>query len=141
MSNSTTNPPVPPSAPVPRLLDRQIRRAIVAELPVELRQLRHQVLVESMANGVPVRPDALCAVLAAHHDLADHPLTFTAAHVEELLWCGVKEFCDDVGLVLPDGCPEALHALLAAATARNLFDEHSDSVRDVFGAFGQLVAG
>ncbi len=93
-----------------------------------------------MANGVPVRPAALCAVLAAHVDLAVSPLTFTAAHIQELLWCGVSEFCEDVGLILPHGCPEALHAVLVAANAQGLFDEQSDSTAAVFGAFRELAS-
>ncbi len=102
--------------------------------------LRRRVLVESMANGVPVRPAALSAVLAAHVDLADSPLTFTAAHVQELLWCGVSEFCEDVGFILPDGCPEALHAILAIANAQGLFDPQSDSTAEVFEAFRELAS-
>ena len=140
MSKSTSNPPTPPADVAPRAIDRSVRRALTAELPDVLRRLRHDVMVDTLAQGVPVRADAICAVLAAHHDLADGPLTFTTDHVEELLWCGVQEYCDDVGLVMPTGCAEALHALLAAAAARDLFDEQSDSVREVFGSFEQLVA-
>lgn len=113
---------------------------MIAELPDELRRLRRRVLTETMANGVPVRPAALCAVLAAHCDLADAPLTFTAEHVEELLWFGVNEYCEDVGLELPEGCREALHAVLAAASALALFGDDSDPVADVFGVFRQLAA-
>ena len=113
---------------------------MIAELPIELRVLRRRVLTETMANGVPVRPSALCAVLAAHNDLADAPLTFTAEQVEELLWCGINEYCEDVGLQVPTGCPEALHAVLAAASALELFDANSDPIADVFVAFHQLAA-
>lgn len=98
------------------------------------------MLSDTMANGVPVRPSALCVVLAAHLDLADSPLRFTTSHVEELLWCGLSEFCEDVGLELPDGCPEALHAVLAAASAQGLLDDESDPVSALFGAFRQLAA-
>lgn len=136
MSNSTHNPP---TAAEPVEIDRHVRRSLTAELPPALRGLRRRVLAETMANGVPVRPAALCAVLAAHVDLADSPLTFTAAHVQELLWCGVSEFCEDVGLIMPDGCAEALHAVLAVANAQGLFDEESDSTAAVFGAFRELA--
>jgi len=121
-------------------VDRDMRRALVAELPEELRAVRLTVLRDTLANGVPVRPEALAVVLAAHHDLADSALTFTAAHVQELLWFGVSEFCEDLGLGLPDGCPEALHAFLAVVCAGDLLDETSDSVTEVFAAFHQLVA-
>lgn len=113
---------------------------MTAELPDELRRLRRRVLTDTMANGVPVRPAALCAVLAAHDDLADTPLTFTAEHVQELLWFGVHEYCEDVGLEVPEGCRDALHAVLAAASAMNLFADDSDPVGEVFGVFHQLAA-
>lgn len=137
MSNSTAKPP---TAPSPKAIDRTVRRAIVAELPIELRVLRRRVLTETMANGVPVRPAALCAVLAAHNDVADAPLTFTAEHIEELLWYGVNDYCEDIGLVIPVGCAEALHAVLATASALDFFDANSDPIADVFGAFHQLAA-
>ena len=140
MSNSTPNPPAPPSTLAPRVVDRAVRRALVSDLPVELRALRRIVLADTMANGVPVRPSALCVVLAAHLDLADRPLWFTAGHVEELLWCGLAEFCEDFGLELPEGCPEALHAVLATAGAQGLFDRDSDSASELFAAFRQLAA-
>lgn len=97
-------------------------------------------MTETLANGLPVRPSALCAVLAAHDDLAESALRFTAEHVQELLWCGVQEYCDDLGFVVPEGCPQALHAVLAVATAHDLFDDDSDTVGDVFRALGELVA-
>jgi len=140
MSNSTPNPPAPPSLPDARVVDRSVRRALMSDLPAELRDVRRIVLSDTMANGVPVRPSALCVVLAAHDDLADGPLRFTAAHVEELLWCGLSEFCEDVGLEMPGGCPEALHAVLAAASARDLFDGGSDPASELFASFRQLAA-
>jgi len=136
MSNSTPNPPPTPELAV---IDRTVRRALTKELPPELRAIRRRVLAETMSNGVPVRPSALCAVLAAHADLADSPLTFTADHVQELLWSGVSEFCEDVGLVVPNGCSQALYAVLAVAKAHGLFDEQSDSTAAVFAAFGELA--
>lgn len=140
MSNSTPQPPAPPTLPVARVVDRDLRRALVSDLPVELRELRRLVLTDTMANGVPVRPSALCVVLAAHLDLAETPLRFTAAHVEELLWCGLSEFCEDVGFEMPAGCPEALHAVLAVASAHGLFDNESEPAAALFGAFHQLAA-
>ena len=136
MSNTSENPPVPTAKPV----DRDTRRALVAELPEQLRSVRLTVLRDTLANGVPVRPEALAVVLAAHHDLADSTFTFTAAHVQELLWFGVSEFCEDLGLELPDRCPEALHAFLAVVCVGELLDEASDSVTEVFAAFHQLAA-
>ncbi len=136
MSNTSENPPVPSVKPV----DRAMRRALLAELPQELRAVRMIVLRDTLANGIPVRPEALAVVLAAHHDLAESALTFTAAHVQELLWFGVSEFCDDLGLELPDGCPEALHAFLAVVCAGELLDAASDPVTEVFAAFHQLAA-
>jgi len=136
VSSTSENPPVPTTKPV----DRVIRRTLVAELPDELRSVRVAVLRETLANGVPVRPEALAVVLATHHDLADSPLRFTASHVEELLWFGLSEFCEDLGLDLPNGCPEALHAFLAVVCAGDLLDDASDSVTEVFAAFNQLAA-
>lgn len=144
MSNFT-NPPTPPPPEGPPLddlrpIDRAARRVLVRDLPDDLRQLRRAVMSETMANGLPVRPAALCAVLAAHNDLAESPLCFTTDHVQELMWCGVQEYCDDIGFLVPEGCPQALHAILAVATAHELFDDDSDPVGDVFGALGELVA-
>jgi hypothetical protein len=136
MSNTSENPPVPTTKPV----DRVVRRALVAELPDELRAVRMTVLRETLASGVPVHPEALAVVLAAHHDFADSVLTFTASHVEELLWFGVSEFCEDLGLDLPDGCPAALYAILAVVCAGELLDAASDPVTEVFAAFHQLAA-
>lgn len=113
---------------------------MTAEFPESLRTLRRIVLTDTMANGVPVNPSALTVVLAAHLDLADGPMRFTASHVEELLWFGVAEFCEDFGYEMPAGCPEAFHAVLAVACGQELLDDESDPVGDLLGAFRQLQA-
>jgi hypothetical protein len=136
MSHTTTQD----SEVEPRTVDRAVRRALLAELPVDLRRLHVEVLAETLANGLPVNPAALVVVLSAHDDAAEVPLRFTSVHVEELLWCGVTEFCEDFGLVMPDGCPEALHAVLAVATGASSLDIESDPVAALFAVFHQLTA-
>jgi hypothetical protein len=136
MSNTTTQD----TEVQPRIVDRAVRRALLAELSVDLRQLHVAVLAETLANGLPVNPAALVVVLSAHDEMAEVALRFTSVHVEELLWCGVTEFCEDFGLVMPDGCPEALHAVLAVATRSSSLDVESDPVSALFAAFHQLTA-
>ena len=105
-----------------------------------LRRLHVRVLSETMANGVPVNPAALVAVLAAHDESTGSALTFTAEQIEELLWYGVAEFCEEHEVVMPAGCREALHAVLAVGTETQAFDPASDSPALLFGALDQLVA-
>lgn len=121
------------------MLNRSTRRALLSELPAEVRELHVAVLRHSLADGIPVNPAALVAVLSAHHDLVDTALLFSAEHVNELLWFAIAEFCEDFGLVMPDGCSEALHAVLAIGVALEVLASNSDSPAELFGAFHQLA--
>jgi|GEM_PF-1845198 len=136
--SSTTNTTAPNSDP--QIVDRAARKGLLNDLPSELRALHVDVLAHTLQSGIPVAPSALVVVLSAHIDTADSPMRFTAEHVQELLWFGLAEFCEDYHLQVPDGCQEALHALLSIAVATNSLDTASDSVGDVFAAFGQLAA-
>jgi hypothetical protein len=136
MSNTTTQD----TETQDRTVDRAMRRALLADLHLDLRRLHVEVLAETLANGLPVNPAALVVVLSAHEDMAEVPLRFTSVQVEELLWCGVTEFCEDFGLVMPNGCSEALHAVLAVATNSSSLDAESDPVTELFGVFHQLTA-
>ena len=136
--SSTSNPTNPGYEP--KAVSHAVRKALLGELPVELRGVHVEVLSETLRTGVPVRPAALAVVLATHYDLTDTPLTFTAAHVQELLWCGLSEFCEDYSLILPEGCTEALHALMSIGVETRLLDTGTDSLGDVFAAFRELTA-
>jgi hypothetical protein len=136
MSNTTNSSPETPLL----VSDRSVRRALLAELPVSLRRLHVSVLADTLANGVPVRPAALAVVLSAHDDLAEACLRFTSEHVNELLWCGIAEFCEDYGIAMPDGCAEALYSVLATASASGILEADSDAVADLFAAFRELAA-
>lgn len=136
MSNSTNDP----HTVAPRPLDRAYRRALLSELPADMRALHVEVLQRTLAEGVPVSPAALIAVLSAHDDTADTALLFTAAHVNELLWCGIAEFCEDYSIIMPTGCREALYAVLALGSALDLLHPESDSEAELFSAFHELVS-
>ncbi len=105
-----------------------------------MRALHVEVLQRTLAEGVPVSPAALIAVLSAHDDLADRALLFSADHVNELLWCGIAEFCEDFGITMPTGCREALYAVLAFGSALDLLHPDSDSETELFSAFRELVS-
>ena len=116
------------------------RREMRNGLPHDLRVLYRAVLIDTIRNGVPVDPSALAVVLAAHHSIADEPLAFTGEHVEQLLWFGIHEYCEDLGIVTPSGCFDALHAALATATASSLLARQSDPARQLFSAMDSLRA-
>ena len=137
MSSSTNTPA---SRAEPRAIDRTIRKALLSELPVALRVQHVEVLAHTLRSGVPVSPAALVVVLSAHDDMAEAPLRFSAEHVQELLWFGLAEFCEDYGIAMPDGCQEALHALLSISVATDVLDTDGDSVGEVFAALRQLSA-
>lgn len=122
------------------LLNRAARRALLDELPLPVRSLHIEVLRRTLAEGIPVNPAALVVVLSAHEDLADEALVFSADHVNELLWFAIAEFCEDFNLVMPDGCSEALHAVLAIGVALDALHPASDPASKLFGAFRQLTA-
>lgn len=134
-----TNFPSDTSTPAPITLDRSTRRALLGELPPQVRALHVEVLQRTLAEGVPVSPAAVIAVLSAHDDLADRALLFSADHVNELLWCGIAEFCEDYGIAMPAGCREALYAVLALGSALDLLDPGSDNESELFSAFRELV--
>ncbi len=136
--SSTTNTTVSQTEPL--VVDRTIRRALLNELPAVLRSQHVEVLAHTLQSGVPVSPAALVVVLSAHDDMADAPLRFSAEHVQELLWFGLAEFCEDYGIAMPDGCQEALHALLSISVATDVLDTDGDSVGEVFAALRQLAA-
>jgi len=138
MSKHTSDSPN--TSPAPRRVDRSHRRALLHELDDRTRSLHVSVLSHTLAEGVPVNPSALAVVLSAHDDLANETLCFSAEHVTELVWCGIADFCDDYGLAMPDGCSEALHAVLAIGTATSAFSPRSDPSADLFSAFRELAA-
>jgi len=129
-----------PARSAGQIVDRKQRRALLDELDVEARALHLDVLRHTLADGVPVNPSALVVVLSAHDDLADDSLCFSADHVNELLWCGVADFCADYGLEMPDGCSAALHAVLAIGTALDALNPSSDPPAELFTAFNALAA-
>ena len=116
------------------------RREIKDGLPVCLRELYHAVLLDTLRNGVPVRADALAVVLGAHCSLVDEPLAFTGEHVEQLLWFGIDDYCEDEGVITPVGCHQALHAALATAAASSLLSRSADEPRELFDALDSLRA-
>ncbi len=134
-----TNFPSDTVDPPTIVLDRHARKALLGELPPAMRALHVEVLRRTLAEGVPVSPAAVTVVLSAHDDAADRPLCFTAGHVNELLWYGIAEFCEDYGIEMPDGCREALYAILAFGTALDLLDPESDDEAALFSAFRELV--
>lgn len=128
----TTSTQLPPLATNAGPADREAMRLLVTELPEPFRQLRTTTMVETLANGVPVEPRALTVVLSALAELTDHTLVVTGAIVERLLWVGIENFCDEEGIAAPDGCIDALHAVLAVATATQVFERGSDSAPKLF---------
>ena len=118
--------------------ERAAWKALVSELPSSLRALRSAVLVETLANGVPVNPAAVTAVLTSHDERVDEPTVWLRSDVEELLWIGIDEFCDALGLSLPPGCPRALHAILAVGSTTSAFAPESDSATELFAPLREL---
>ncbi|MGI9607112.1 MAG: hypothetical protein ACR2P0_13325 [Acidimicrobiales bacterium] len=121
-----------------RRRERTAYKALVGELPEELRNLRVAVLIETLSAGSPANPAAVTAVLSAHDDRADQPMRWTRDHVEELLWIGIDDFCREYDLPRPEGCPEALHAILGVATRCKLLAPGSDRTCELFGPVRQL---
>ena len=89
---------------------------------------------------MPIRPDALVVVLSAHVDMVDDPLVFTNEHVQELLWFGIHEFCEDRSLIVPDQCFEALHAVVATATTGEILSKESDRPSELLSAIQSVRA-
>lgn len=117
-----------------------LRRGLRDSLPAPLRDLYRTVLVDTLRNGVPVSASALVIVLGAHGATSNEPLVFTAEHVEQLLWFAIDDFCEDRDLVVPKGCLEALHAVLATAATSSLLSSQSDQPGELFRALDGLRA-
>jgi len=128
----TTSTQLPPIATNAGPADREVIRLLVAELPEPFRQLRTAIMVETLANGVPVEPRALTVVLSALAELTNNTLVVTSPTVERLLWVGIENFCDEEGIAAPDGCIDALHAVLAVGTATLVFERGSDGAAELF---------
>ena len=123
-----------------RPLDRVARRTLTDELPPALRLAYRAVLEETMAAGVPVDPGALSVVLSTLDERSDEPLDFRAETVQELLWFAIAEFCESLGFVIPEGCHEALFAVLTILIADPRFDTSGDGAEVLFSAFRELTA-
>lgn len=95
-------------------------------------------MVETLANGVPVEPRALTVVLSALAELTAGSLVVTGAGVERLLWVGIENFCEEEGLDMPVGCVDALHAVLAVATATNALARGSDRPAKLFAPLHEM---
>ena len=121
-------------------IDKEQRRYLRAELPDCLNDLYKVVLTDSLRSGVPIRPDALVVVLSAHVEMVHDPLVFTNEHVQELLWFGIHEFCEDRSLIVPERCFEALHAVLASATKAEILSENSDRPGELLSALQSVRA-
>jgi len=123
-----------------RIVDVAHRRALLEELGPELRELYGAVLAGTLADGVPVSPTAVAVVLSAHDEHGIDPRLFTGAHVAELLWFAIADFCREYGLEVPAGCREALHAIIAIGYATGRLHDESDELGSLFAAFHELVA-
>jgi hypothetical protein len=134
----TTSTQLPPIATGEAPADREAIRQLVSELPEPFRQLRKATMVETLANGAPVEPRALTVVLSALAELTADTLVVTSATVERLLWVGIENFCEEEGLVAPDGCVDALHAVLAVATTTNVFAGGSDRPAKLFAPLHEM---
>ena len=134
----TTSTQLPPIATGVAPVDREAIRLLVSELPEPFRQLRKATMVETLANGVPVEPRALTVVLSALAELTADTLVVTGAIVERLLWVGIENFCEEEGLVAPDGCVDALHGVLAVATATHVFAVGSDRPAKLFAPLHEM---
>ena len=121
-------------------VDAAARRLLKRELTAEVSRLYGTVLASSFRNGTPVSPNALVIVLSAHLDLAEAPLVFTSEHIQELLWFGIEELCEDLGFVVPAGCVEALGAALRSATDLGILATNSDRPRVLLDALGEMKA-
>lgn len=116
----------------------RVMRALVSELPAELRRLRVDTLAHTLANGVPVDPRALTIVLSALDETCGESLLLTRATVEQLLWIGIEQFCTSAELETPAGCVEALHAAVAVADGTKLLAPESDSTPQLFRPFQEM---
>lgn len=115
-----------------------VMRALVDELPTDLRRLRVATLADTLANGVPVDPFALTVVLSALDETCVEPLLITRSQVEELLWIGIERFCGQAGIPTPAGCAPALHAALAYALASDQLVPGSDSTVQLFAPLHEM---
>jgi len=128
------------SSPSQRRLDRDARKALVAELPAELRRVYTAVLEQTLLSGAPVDPGALVVVLSALDDQGDDALTYRSSSLQALCWFGVTEFCADLGLATPPGCAEALFATVAITIADARFPTAGDPQADVFAALREVTS-
>lgn len=140
MSNFSSPNTPDDSSRSPQAVGTAQRRALLSELDPALRRLHCATLRATLADGVPVSPSALSVVLSAHDEYGEELLLFTGAHVSELLWFAVAEFCSEYALQVPEGCQEALHAVLAVGHASGALHAQSDELGALFRAFHELAA-
>lgn len=123
-----------------RPLDPALRAELVADLPPLLRQVRREVLVETLAAGSPVDPDVVTVVLSAHVDRSYEPLRISSTDVESLLWFGIAEFCSDHDLEMPGSSAGVLHAILSCMVRLEVLAPGSDEVGRLFAPLRELGA-
>ena len=123
-----------------RRIDRIVRRALVQELPVPLRQLYRSVLITTLSEGLPVDPDALAVLLSTLDECADDPMRINSALIEQLLWFEIAAFCARSQLQVPSGCAAALFAAVAIVMGDEAVSLRVEDPEAVFGVLSQLSA-
>ena len=114
-------------------------RPIVSSLPHNVRQLRRQVLAETLANGLPVSLAGVTVALTAHVTLCETPLVWSRDHIETLLWFGMQQTVRDLGVELPEDAAEALHAIVALCVDSEYQSADSDASAELFAPLRELT--
>jgi len=82
-------------------------------LPVEIRQLRLEVLLWAFRQGLPIHAEALtCILLAKDAHLDDPFMRWTAESVRRLLWVDIVTLCDALGRHRPEQVAPTMWTLL-----------------------------
>lgn len=85
----------------------------MAQLTPTARRRRRDILVASLAAGRPVDADVLAVVMAVKAEREDVAVEcWTSELVWEMLWIDIAAWCERNGFEVPEGCPEALWALI-----------------------------
>ena len=96
-------------------------------LPVELRQLRLEVLLWAFRQGQPVDAEALTCILLAKDAHLDDPFTrWTAESVRRLLWVDIVTLCDALGLHRPAQVAPTMWTLLDFLHGSHRLSDGSD---------------
>lgn len=115
--------------PVRRGDARRRARDVVVSAPVRAR--RSAFLRWALANGRRIDGDAASVIVAELHRHGTRRIRLTDDLLTELVWIDAVQWCDDHGVVRPDGFADTMHAMVDFAATSGWSHRDSDPVDEL----------